>query len=327
MRPLLVCWDMSGRAGAGTAAPPPAIHRPHWGGLIVAYFFLGGIAGGAQVLAALADLAGGGRHRPLVRVARFVSFLAFLPCPPLLVLDLGRPERFHHMLRVLKLRSPMSVGTWGLSAFGTVAAAGAVAALRAAGNDPPAEATVASWRTRALSVAGLVGGLFMGGYTGVLLAATAVPLWRRRAALLGPLFLASALSTGAAAVTLVRVLLGQEHADERDLTRYEAMVATGEAALLLLWLAGLGRSGRPLAAGPLARLLHQGTIGLGLVTPALLRVVSPRLDRRWHKGAAASGSLAALAGGLALRAAVVVGGNRSADDPEATFDLARRRPS
>ncbi|MCV5792012.1 polysulfide reductase NrfD, partial [Escherichia coli] len=70
---------------------------------------------------AAASLVGGDRARPTVRTARYVSFLAFLPCPPLLILDLGRPERFLHMLRVVKLRSPMSVGTWCLILFGGAA--------------------------------------------------------------------------------------------------------------------------------------------------------------------------------------------------------------
>ncbi|MFN3337047.1 MAG: NrfD/PsrC family molybdoenzyme membrane anchor subunit, partial [Thermomicrobium sp.] len=95
----------------------PVIHGPHWRWPIVFYFVLGGLAGGSAVLAAAGRLVGGHWARPIVRAGRYLAFLAVLPGPLLLIIDLGRPERFHHMLRVVKLRSPMSLGVWGLIGF------------------------------------------------------------------------------------------------------------------------------------------------------------------------------------------------------------------
>ena len=91
---------------------------PGWEMMIVWYFFLGGIAGGSYAIASVAELVGGPGGRRITRAGRFVSLAALLPCPLLLILDLGRPERFLNMMRVLKLRSPMSIGTWGLTVFG-----------------------------------------------------------------------------------------------------------------------------------------------------------------------------------------------------------------
>src|SRR4051812_12496931 len=112
--------DAQGRQGRRrptTYYGVPPIHKPHWHWLIVSYFFLGGLSGGSYVVASIADLFGHADDRETVRVGRYLALLALLPCPLLLVLDLGRPERFLHMLRVLKLRSPMSLGTWGLLSF------------------------------------------------------------------------------------------------------------------------------------------------------------------------------------------------------------------
>ena len=98
---------------------------PHWRWLIVFYFFLGGIAGGAYLIAALLDLFGRPGDRPLARLGYLVAFPLTVICGILLVLDLTRPLRFWHMLLasetltpMLKWWSPMSVGAWALLAFG-----------------------------------------------------------------------------------------------------------------------------------------------------------------------------------------------------------------
>src|SRR5699024_362068 len=80
-----------------------------------AYLFLGGVAGGSSLLAAGADLTERPRQR---RVARLTASAAISGSLYALIHDLGRPARFHHMLRVAKPTSPMSVGTWLLSAYG-----------------------------------------------------------------------------------------------------------------------------------------------------------------------------------------------------------------
>src|SRR6266568_9082516 len=103
---------------ASTYYNQPLIKKAHWSWEVILYFFLGGMAGGSYLAATLADLLGSARDVPLIRVGRYLSFVCILISPILLVKDLGRPERFLHMMRVLKLRSAMSLGTWGLTLFG-----------------------------------------------------------------------------------------------------------------------------------------------------------------------------------------------------------------
>ena len=306
------------------SAPP--IHGSHWRWLVVAYFFLGGISAGAQVLASLADLSGKRGLGSFVRTARYLSFVAFLPCPPLLILDLQRPERFLNMLRVLKLRSPMSIGSWALVAFGGVAALGALAEAAKEKSVPAPLTALRNFRlSKVLSVLGLPSGLLLAGYTGVLLAATAVPLWTKRALLLGPLFLASALSTAAAALDLTGRLSRVGDANNPALHRIERFTLLSEALLLLVWLARRGRAGHPLAIGPLARWLHHGVAGLGLALPAVLSATAPFLGPRARLVAQAAGALATLVGGFILRTTVILGGNQSAADAEATFEMTALR--
>src|SRR5687768_12665967 len=96
----------------------PPVHKAHWKWLVIVYFFLGGISSASYVIASIAELVGGAEARRVTRVGRYLSLAALIPSPILLILDLGRPERFLYMLRIVKLRSPMSVGTWGLTIFG-----------------------------------------------------------------------------------------------------------------------------------------------------------------------------------------------------------------
>lgn len=90
----------------------PHRKRPTWHWHIAWYFYLEGLPAGAFLLADLAALFGSDKLRPAVRAGRYAAFLAFLPCPPLLIADLGDPSRFHHMLRVFKPSSAMNLGTW-----------------------------------------------------------------------------------------------------------------------------------------------------------------------------------------------------------------------
>ena len=90
----------------------PVLVRPFWRLVIIWYFFFGGLAAGCYVIASIAALFGSREDRVVTRTGYYLSLLALLPCPPLLIKDLGRPERFLHMLRIFKVKSPMSMGTW-----------------------------------------------------------------------------------------------------------------------------------------------------------------------------------------------------------------------
>ena len=132
----------------------PVLKPPVWEWTIPAYFFTGGLSAGAALLAAGADLTG----RPALRRAgRLGGFAALGVSTYLLIEDLGRPERFHHMLRVAKPTSPMSVGTWILAAYGPGSALAAGAELLPAALRATRAGRVLWWAARP---AGLFAALF-----------------------------------------------------------------------------------------------------------------------------------------------------------------------
>ena len=176
----------------------PFIHAPVWSWEVAAYFWFGGMASGSAFVALACDVAGD--HRSAA-IARKVALGAVAPAPVLLIADLGRPERFLNMMRIFKPRSPMNTGAWCLVAFsGSECAGGGVADL--AGRPQAA---------RALGALTSLLGSYLGSYTGVLLACTAVPVWARSRTILGPAFVATATATGAAATRLVLVASGLPH--------------------------------------------------------------------------------------------------------------------
>src|SRR5437867_3998988 len=121
-----------------TAVPPSTFfsEAPDWGWLIVLYFFFGGLAGGSYFLAAMIDVLGRREDGPLARLGYYIAFPSVLVCAVLLIVDLGRPERFWHMLvqsntyrPIFKYWSPISVGAWALVIFGAFCLVSFVGAL------------------------------------------------------------------------------------------------------------------------------------------------------------------------------------------------------
>lgn len=180
----------------------PLLKDPVWSWEVPAYFFVGGMAGAAAVAAAAAQLSGADRE--LVRDARWIAAAGAALSTPLLIGDLGRPERFLKMLRVFKVQSPMSVGAWTLTAFGTASAAAVFA-------DEVRKRTGLPVRIVA-DAAGLLAaatGVVMSTYTGVLIGATSIPAWSKHVSLLPIHFGASAMSS---AVSMLNLLGHDERA-------------------------------------------------------------------------------------------------------------------
>ena len=302
----------------------PVIHRPHWKWLVIGYFYFGGISGAAAMIAAMLRLSGGASGVQLARVAQYVSFVSLLPCPLLLILDLGRPARFFHMLRAFRASSPMSMGTWGLTVYGVISALAAGLQLLEERSSPSGTELAAAQRGagNVLAVLGALSGIFVAGYTGVLLAATAVPLWSKRPALLGPLFLSSAMTSGAAAISAVASVVEREEGDAQTrLHALETLSTIAEESLLVAWIIALGATGKPITEGHLGAIVRHGAVGAGMALPITISAVSQHLPKRARRVASLCGAALALTGVLALRYAVVIGGRRSADDPQATFDM------
>jgi formate-dependent nitrite reductase membrane component NrfD len=164
----------------------PLLKPPVWTWEVPTYFFVGGAAGAAAVIAAAAQITDAGEK--LVRDARWIAAIGANLSTPLLIADLGRPERFLNMLRVFKPQSPMSVGAWTVAVFGG-ASTGAV---------------LAPWKPlRDLSAAvAALSGLGMATYTGVLLGATANPLWKEHVRMLPVHFGASGLGSAVSLLEL-----------------------------------------------------------------------------------------------------------------------------
>jgi hypothetical protein len=171
----------------------PIVRPAPWTQDVAAYLFTGGLAAGSALLAAGAQLSGRPRMR---RAGRVTALGALAASGYFLIADLGRPERFHHMLRVAKPTSPMSMGTWALSAFGV--AAGAAAMAEAAPLIP------SRLVRRVAPPVGAVAGIgaaavapVVATYTAVLLADTATPSWHAAYPELPFVFAGSALASGA----------------------------------------------------------------------------------------------------------------------------------
>lgn len=310
----------------------PVIKKPHWKWEIYSYFFIGGISAASYVIASVAELFGGSDGERIKRVGRYLSVAAIVPSPVLLILDLGRPDRFHHMLRILKLRSPMSVGTWGLTIFGAFST---LTALNQAAQDGLFDRIglikrlLLALPCRTTNVIGGFFGFFVGGYTGVLLAATAVPIWAKNYLLLGPLFLASAMSTASAAISLILATLrGSSHDSIKRLERLETVTALMELGLILGARANSGPViSRPIRQGRLGRIFRWGVLGLGIIGPLLIQARNLLPNARPSRLITIISALMTLIGGFLLRYVMVMGGRASADDPEATFALTRERRS
>jgi formate-dependent nitrite reductase membrane component NrfD len=300
----------------------PVVRRPVWTWEVPVYMWLGGIAAGAYITTSLAQIFGSSEDRLHTADGFYVAAAAVIPCPPLLIADLGRPDRFHHMLRIFKPLSPMNLGAWTLTGFAplTVARAAAHAGERGLLGGA-AGALVRLVPTRPVELAGTLLGLVLAGYTGVLLAATNVPVWAK-SKLLGGLFLASGLSSGSAAVGVQAARRRAPDATLHRLGTVESVASLGELALVAGYLAQSKRAARPLTSGPLAAPFWLGGVGAGAMLPLLLHRIGSRRRGKTRQRLSMAAGLSALAGSLLLRWSIFEAGKPSAHDQEASFDLA-----
>lgn len=272
---------------------PPAWKVPD----VPIYLFAGGAAGASATMSVLARWTG---RASVARGTRYVAAAGAGAGVVALVHDLGRPERFLMMLRVLKPTSPLSVGSWILAPFSGLAVAAA-----------------ASQATGRLPVLGELAGLGAGAlgpamatYTSVLLADTAVPAWHEAYPQLPFVFAGSALTTAAGAALLTSA------PPERGPVRRVLLAGAGlELAAARRIEQGSGLVGEPYRTGRGGSLLRAGraltAAGAGLtVAGALAR------RRRLGRAADALAGLAALAGGLSTRWGIFEAGVASTKDPK-----------
>lgn len=275
-----------------------------WDYRIPTYLYTGGLAAGSALVAAGAEMTG---RTGMQRSSRLVALGALGVSTAALVSDLGRPERFLNMLRVLKLTSPMSVGTWILSGFGAftgVAAASEVAKLVIATDHPLIRALPIV--DRAASVGAGFFAAPLAAYTAVLLSNTATPTWHGIYKELPFVFVGS--GTAAAAGAAMITTAPQEAAPARRMALFGAGL---EVAAYEVMSRNAGLIGEP---------LRQGTPGRLLKASKALTVIGSALTVLGRKR-----RLPAVAAGVALNAAsallrfgVFHAGMESAKDPKYT---------
>lgn len=279
----------------------PIIKEPVWTWEIPAYFFTGGLAGASSVLSSAARLAG---NDELARTSLYVGAVADLVSPALLISDLGRPERFHHMLRVVKPTSPMNLGSWVL--LTSCGASTTAAVLELLGRLKPIKVLAEAVATLA--------GPPLATYTGVLVADTAVPVWHDGRHELPWIFAASAAASAGAAASM---FVHPRYAGPARRLAVAGVVAEG--ALMQAMELRLGKIGEVYRQGE-ARKFSRAARGLA-TTGAVLLATRGRRSR----GVAALGGALVCAGELCLRWAVFKAGLQSARDPKYVVESQRRR--
>jgi formate-dependent nitrite reductase membrane component NrfD len=295
--------------GDSTYYELPAIKEPVWIWAVPAYFFVGGAAGAAGALGSVAQAIDPSGLRNLILNCRRIEAAGTAAGTVLLIVDLGRPERFLNMLRVFRPTSPLSVGSWILAAATPLAATSlmferANGLLRRLGN-----------------AAGIAAGLLgvpLAGYTAVLLSNTAVPLWANVRRTLPALFVSSATSSATSLLGFADL-----NAVERKIVDRVEIAAT--AAELLSTLAverdanRVEEVGRPLKEGISGRLWSASTV-CGVASLAL-SLTPGRAGRA--KATRLASSVLGTVGSAAMRFAIFYAGKASSRSPRATFHAQR----
>jgi formate-dependent nitrite reductase membrane component NrfD len=292
-------------AGAATGYyGRPLLKKPVWTWEIPLYFFVGGAAGAAALIAEVARWTGSSRR--LVRDAQRLAAVGGLLSPVLLISDLGRPARFLYMLRVFKPQSPMSVGVWIVLVFSNAAAGAAVISF--APHRVRASLPV-RFVGRGLSAAAAITGLGMCTYTGVLIGVTAIPAWAQHVRLLPLHFAYSGVAT---AVSILQ-LLGHRQRGLHRLGLAAALVETGVGLLL--------ETTGDRVPGP----LRHGRSGMLMRTAGLLAGPVPLGLRLLH--AIPVAAAVSIAGALLTRFAWVLAGQVSSQDPAPALSLQGAGPA
>jgi formate-dependent nitrite reductase membrane component NrfD len=279
----------------------PIVKEPVWKPEIPWYLFTGGIAGASSVLHGVARVTGNER---LAKTTLFLGAAADIVSPMLLISDLGRPERFLNMLRVFKVTSPMSVGSWILFVSG--GASGTASALELLGIAKPLKVLA--------EAASVASGPPLATYTGALIANTSIPVWSEARDELPWLFGASATASAGAAATLFTP-------PEAAVPARRAAIggSAAELAIAQVMVKRLGFLGEVYDRGEAGRFMRISkactAAGAGLLA----------LRGRRSPLAATAGSALVLAGELSLRWSVFKAGFQSARDPRYTVLPQRER--
>ncbi len=285
----------------------PVLKAPTWTWEVPLYFFFGGISGVSACIGFVAQLFHS--DPALIRFSLWTALIGAAICPVLLISDLGRPTRFLNMLRVFKIQSAMSVGVWILVTFSGCAFFSVLCfELLSRGFRIPFLISLL-WLGEA---SGAATGLLLASYTGVLIGATAIPVWSENRKLIPAHFLTSGLGCSAGILELAGFLI--------PATQVLGFAASGiETAVGAFLEVRKQAVDAPLHHGRSGWTLRIGGV---LEGPAALLV-------RILAGSTPAGRYAAavcfLLGALMSRYAWIWAGRASAHDPQALFQLQRKR--
>ncbi len=292
----------------------PILKASPWEHDIPAYLFMGGVAAGSSLLSAGADLSG----RPAMRrTGRLGALVALSLSMVALIHDLGRPERFYNMLRVVKVTSPMSVGTWLLTAYGPFAGLAAASELRHLLPARLRDGLVGRLLGASGRPAGLVAAAVaptIASYTAVLLSDTATPTWHDAHRHLPFVFVGSASAASAGLA-----MIGSPVHEAGPARRLAVAGGVLELAVERRMEQAMGLTAEPLHLGHAGQLMRASKV---LTLAGLAGTVL--LAGRSRGGAALSGA-ALLAGSGCLRFGVFEAGQASARDPKYTVVPQRER--
>jgi formate-dependent nitrite reductase membrane component NrfD len=291
----------AGRGYSGeTYYDTPSVKPSPFDWRVALYLFVSSISGGAQLIASIANQVAPMRLRSVVKSGRAIAVAGAIVGPILLVGDLKTPRRWYNMLRIYRSTSPMSIGTYILTAFGATsvgsAAADALGSRSAARLiDPPAAAAAAGMLT----------------YTGALLSSSSTPLWAAQSPLLSAKFAASGIASGAAALTLAEAFCGTgpttpalEHLAIAATVTYGAIGRASEAKTRAAGVAGPMEHGRTGA-------MHKTGKILSIAVPLACHAINALRGRR-SRALSIAAALSTITGAAISRFAELEAGKTSA---------------
>lgn len=293
----------------------PQLHIWHWH--IPLYLFLGGLAAGILFFASLYTILGKEKEYPTaVKLAPFLTPVLLTVGLLALLLDLNHKLYFWQLYTTIRLESPMSWGAWTLMVVTPLSIIWCALNIRVLFpgwdwkyqwiNDLDAffrkHLTTISWIL-------LVSSLILGVYTGILFSAfNARPLWNT--SILGPLFLTSGLSTGAAAI----ILMSKNARERHNFARIDLMLIGIELFLIVHMFMGFLASTQVhidaaslFLGGPYTTPFWLFVVTLGLALPALLEV----LELKGFKMPVFIAPVLVIFGGLMFRFIIAYAGQAS----------------
>jgi hypothetical protein len=285
----------------------PLLKPPTWTWEVPLYFFLGGISGMSACIAFAALFFQAPTN--LIRFALWMGLIGASICPALLIADLGRPTRFLNMLRVFKPQSAMSMGSWILVGFSGCVFVAVVGIELIARGYTYTVVVVVLWVAQG---AAALMGLLLASYTGVLIGATAIPVWNQNRKLLPAHFLTSGLGGAVGILELAGFLI--------PATQILGFVTSGiETGIEILLTVRKGVADKPLHHGVSGRTLRMAGM---LEGPVALLIRAIWHAEPWGRYAAAS---CFLLGALMSRYAWIWAGRESSHDTATLFAVERAK--